>query len=80
MHLCMQDDQIGQKFIGLAPAEMARLPHLINTKKWFLEVNNLVCQLGLHLLRTCLALHGKLSIFYLTFTFKCLDFYGFARL
>jgi hypothetical protein len=31
MHLCMQDDQIGQK-TGLAPADMARLPHLINTK------------------------------------------------
>jgi hypothetical protein len=36
----MQDDQIGRKFIGLATADMARLPHLINTKK-----NNLVRQL-----------------------------------
>jgi hypothetical protein len=31
MHLCMQDDQIGRKFMWLAPADMARLPHLINT-------------------------------------------------
>jgi hypothetical protein len=32
MHLCIQDDQIVQKFLGLASADMARLPHLINTK------------------------------------------------
>jgi hypothetical protein len=32
MHLCMQDNQIGRKFKGLAPADKARLPHLINTK------------------------------------------------
>jgi hypothetical protein len=31
----MQDDQISQKFIGLTPADMDRLPHLINTKKVF---------------------------------------------
>jgi hypothetical protein len=47
MHLCMQDDQI-----GLAPADMARLPLLINRKKFLV---NLVRQLGLHLLWTCLA-------------------------
>jgi hypothetical protein len=29
----MQDDQISQKFIGLTPADMDRLPHLINTEK-----------------------------------------------
>jgi hypothetical protein len=29
MHLCMQDDQIGQKFLELAPADKARPPHLI---------------------------------------------------
>jgi hypothetical protein len=50
MHLRMQDDQISQKFIGLTPADMDRLPHLINTEKKFLVVNNLVHQLGLHLL------------------------------
>jgi hypothetical protein len=33
MHLCMQDDRINQKFIGFAPADLARLPHLINAKK-----------------------------------------------
>jgi hypothetical protein len=33
MHLGMLDDQIGQKFMGLAPADMAGLSHLINTKK-----------------------------------------------
>jgi hypothetical protein len=30
MHLCIQDDQIGRKFMGLAPADMASLPHLRN--------------------------------------------------
>jgi hypothetical protein len=35
MHLCMQDNQIGLKFMGFAPADMARLPHLINTKNSF---------------------------------------------
>jgi hypothetical protein len=35
MHLHMQDDQISQKFIGLTPADMDRLPYLINTKKVF---------------------------------------------
>jgi hypothetical protein len=44
----MLDDQIGQKFTGLAPADMARLPHLINTK--LLVVNDLVCQLRLRIL------------------------------
>jgi hypothetical protein len=44
----MQDDQIRQKFMGFAPADMARLPHLINTKK-LLVVNGLVRQLGQHL-------------------------------
>jgi hypothetical protein len=41
----MRDDQIGPKFMGSAPGDMARLPHLINTKK-FLVVNDLVRQLG----------------------------------
>jgi hypothetical protein len=45
----MQDDQIGQKFMGLDPADMARLPHLINTKI-VLVVNDLVYQLELYLL------------------------------
>jgi hypothetical protein len=45
----MQDDQIGQKFKGLATADMARLPHLLNTKI-VLVVNNIVHQPGLHLL------------------------------
>jgi hypothetical protein len=44
----MQDDQIGRKFMRLAPANMARLPHLIITKT-VLVVNGLFCQLGLHL-------------------------------
>jgi hypothetical protein len=35
MHLGMQDDPIGRKLIGLALADMARLPHLINTKSSF---------------------------------------------
>jgi hypothetical protein len=34
--------------MGLAPADMAKLPHLITTKK-FLVVNNHVCQLRLDL-------------------------------
>jgi hypothetical protein len=39
----MQGNQIGQKIMGLAPDDMARLPHLINPKKCF--VNVLVRQL-----------------------------------
>jgi hypothetical protein len=35
MHLCMQDDPIARKFTGLALADMARLPHLMNTKNSF---------------------------------------------
>jgi hypothetical protein len=46
----MRDDQIGRTFMRLAPAGMARLPHLINTKTIFFVVNDLVRQLGLHLL------------------------------
>jgi hypothetical protein len=49
----MQDNQIGQKFMGLAPADMDRLLHLINTKM-FVEIKNLICQLGLRLLLTCI--------------------------
>jgi hypothetical protein len=33
----MQDDDIDRKFMGLAPADMARLPHLINPKVPTLE-------------------------------------------
>jgi hypothetical protein len=44
MHLCMQDDQIGPKIIGLAPADMARLPPSISPTNMFLVVYNLVCQ------------------------------------
>jgi hypothetical protein len=35
MHLYKQENQIGRKFTGLAPADMAGLPHLINTKNSF---------------------------------------------
>jgi hypothetical protein len=55
MHLCMQDYKIAWKFTGLAPADTARLPHFLITKI-VLVVNDLVCQLGLHQLWTCLAL------------------------
>jgi hypothetical protein len=68
MHLCVKGDLIEQKFMGLAPADMDRLPHLINTKK-FLVVNDLVCQLGLQLLSTCLVLQGKSPVFMNTFSF-----------
>jgi hypothetical protein len=47
-----------QPKIQRAPADMDRLPHLINTGKKFLVVNNLVCQLGLHLSRACLVYKG----------------------
>jgi hypothetical protein len=33
MHLCIQGDHIDRKVMGHAPADMARLSHLINTKK-----------------------------------------------
>jgi hypothetical protein len=55
----MQDDQISQKFIGLTPADMDRLPHLISTEKKFSVANNLVCQVGLHLSRACLVYKGN---------------------
>jgi hypothetical protein len=64
MYLCMQDDQISQKFIGLTPADMDRLPHLINTKKKFSLVNNLVCQLGLNLRWACFVYKGWSSVLY----------------
>jgi hypothetical protein len=47
MHLFMQDDQIGPKIVGIAPADVARLAPPTITK---IVINNLVCQLGLHLL------------------------------
>jgi hypothetical protein len=78
MHLCMQDDQIGRKFMELAPAEMARPPHSITAKK-FLVVNNLVHQLGLHLFWTCLALLGKSSIFWLDILLLVLRFLCFRQ-
>jgi hypothetical protein len=37
MHLCMQDNQIDQKFMGLALAVMARLPHLKTQKIVFIS-------------------------------------------
>jgi hypothetical protein len=40
MHLRMQDNQMGPKFVRLAPADMARLPPSIITKYIFLVVNN----------------------------------------
>jgi hypothetical protein len=43
----MQDDPIGRKIVGLAPADMARLPPSIIPTKIFSVVNNLVFQLGL---------------------------------
>jgi hypothetical protein len=46
----MQDDQIDAKIVGLAPADMARLPRSIITTKIFLVLNNLACQPGLHLI------------------------------
>jgi hypothetical protein len=50
MHFCMQDNQNDPKIVVLAPADMARLPPSIITNIYFLVVNNLVCQRGLHLL------------------------------
>jgi hypothetical protein len=74
-YVCMQDDQIGPKIVGLAPADMAKLPPSIIPTQFFV-VNNLVCQLGLHLLCTCLSLQGISSDFISTFSFLILDFYA----
>jgi hypothetical protein len=65
MHLCMQDDQIGPKIVGFATANMARLPPSITKKK--IIVNNLVCQLGLHLLWTRPALRTRKILLVLRF-------------
>jgi hypothetical protein len=62
MHLCMQEDQISPNIVVLPPADMARLSSSI-ISKMFLAVNNLVCQLGRHLLWTFHALQGKSSMF-----------------
>jgi hypothetical protein len=35
MHFYMQDDQIGPKIVGLAPADIAGLPPSIITKIYF---------------------------------------------
>jgi hypothetical protein len=43
-------DILGPNIVWLAPADMARLPPSIIKTNIFLLVNNLVCQLGLHLL------------------------------
>jgi hypothetical protein len=48
----------------LIPADMDRLPHLINTEKKFSVVNNQVRQLGLHLSRACLLYKGNRLFFY----------------
>jgi hypothetical protein len=42
MHLCLQDDQNGQKIIVLPSVAMARLIPFIITKKYFVSVNGLV--------------------------------------
>jgi hypothetical protein len=49
--------------MGMAPADMARLPHLIIAKKYFFVVSDLVHQLRLGTPTLNLALQGKLSIF-----------------
>jgi hypothetical protein len=77
MHLRMQDDQIGPKIVGLAPADMARLLSSIITKK--IVVNNLVCQLGL-----CTCTYFELAwickesslLFIIAVSFYFLDFYA----
>jgi hypothetical protein len=38
MHVYMQDDQIGPITVGVAPADMARLPTSIITNIYFLVV------------------------------------------
>jgi hypothetical protein len=48
------------KMHGVSELTWLDYPHSIKTKKSFLEVNDLVRQLGLC---TCLALQGKSSIF-----------------
>jgi hypothetical protein len=82
MHLCMQDDQISQKFIGLTPADMDRLPHLLNTeKKVFISKQpspsaritptpSLLCLQGL--IVSFVLIHSPSSLNYS-------DFYGFCQ-
>jgi hypothetical protein len=66
-------------FLWLTPADMDRLPHLINTEKKFSVVNNLVRQLGLHLSRACLVYKGNrpfLLMHYPSSLEDYSDFYG----
>jgi hypothetical protein len=66
------------QIVVLDPAAKARLPPSIIPTKIFSVVNNLVFQLGLHLLWICLALQWTSSVF-VTFSFQILDFYGCDR-
>jgi Rieske Fe-S protein len=59
----MQDDQIGPKIVGLAPADTAKLHPSIITKNSNKQPMYVVCQLCQHLLCTCLALQGTSSVF-----------------
>jgi hypothetical protein len=77
MHLCIQDYQIGPKIVVLAPADMARQPPSIITKK--LVVNYLVCQLGLLLFKLALLDQGNrpfllVDIFHLVLRFLWFGF------
>jgi hypothetical protein len=64
MHLCMQDDQNGQKMMVLTWAEETRLTCFILLQNIFSVVNNLVWQLMLTPLWTCLGIQGKSSVFH----------------
>jgi hypothetical protein len=76
MHLCVQDDQNGQRMLVLPSADKTtRLTCFILSIKIVLVANNLVRQPMVKPSRTCLAFQVLLSIFMKTFSFFFLDFY-----
>jgi hypothetical protein len=65
----MQDDQIGPKIVGLASADMARLPPSIIPTKIFFVVNNLSVSWDYTYFELTLLYKGNCPFFINTFSF-----------
>jgi hypothetical protein len=76
----MQDDQISKKKLGLTPADMDRLPLLINTEKNVFSSKQLSPSAGIAPKSSLPCLQGKSSVFYyyilLLVYLNYSDFYG----
>jgi hypothetical protein len=78
MHFCMQDDQSGPKIVGLAPADMARLPPSIFPTKIFSSSKQTRLSAGTTYtyFEPALLYKGNHPFLGSTFSFEFLDFYG----